>query len=65
MQDQSLGKLVLQPNAPELAGVSRATWFRCVKRGETPQRVQLGPKALAYYESDLIAWKAQRQKKTA
>ncbi|MFZ5685523.1 MAG: helix-turn-helix transcriptional regulator [Pseudomonadota bacterium] len=41
-------------------GLPRTTILRLEKQGQFPARVQLGPKAVGWFEDEVEAWKAER-----
>jgi prophage regulatory protein len=53
-------KLLRVPQVVALTGLSRMTIYRMEKRGEFPDRVQLGPNSIAWHEQDVNNWIAAR-----
>ena len=49
-------RAVREPERFQITGVSRVEWWKREKRGEAPKRFQLGPNAVAWKLSELIAW---------
>jgi predicted DNA-binding transcriptional regulator AlpA len=49
-------KVVDEPTAIELVGVSARTWDRMRARGETPPVTQLSARRIGYRISDLRKW---------
>jgi predicted DNA-binding transcriptional regulator AlpA len=45
-----------RPGRPALISISKATWLRCVARGEAPQPVRISAGTIAWVESEVIAW---------
>lgn len=45
----------------EIAGISRATAWRMQKTGDFPNPVPVSPNRVAWWESELTAWKATRK----
>lgn len=45
----------------EIAGISRATAWRMQKTGDFPDPVPVSPNRVAWWESELTAWKATRK----
>lgn len=45
----------------EIAGISRATAWRMQKTGDFPEPVPVSPNRVAWWESELTAWKATRK----
>jgi len=43
-------------------GLSRATVYRYTRRGEFPQRRQLGPGRVAWIANEVVAWMESRPK---
>jgi prophage regulatory protein len=46
-------RLLRLPSVLEKVPVSKTEWYRRVKSGAAPQSVQLGPRAVAWRESDI------------
>ena len=44
----------------EITGLSRSSIYRLMPRGEFPQRVKVGPAAVRWRESDIMAWVESR-----
>ena len=42
-------------------GLHRATIYRLIERGQFPQKLQLSPGCIGFYESDIEAWIAARE----
>lgn len=40
----------------KFAPVSRVTWWRWIKAGNAPKPVAIGPRSVAWRESELVAW---------
>ena len=49
-------RLLKLPYVLALTGLSRSTMYRMLKDGDFPRPVQLGKRAVAWRESDVIAW---------
>ena len=49
-------RLLKLPDVLRLTGLSRSTVYRKLKEGDFPRPVQLGKRAVAWRESDLIDW---------
>lgn len=58
MTDRSHDSFVRLPEVRRRTGLSTATIYRKMDRGEFPKRKQLSVNAVAWYESDLNAWMA-------
>jgi prophage regulatory protein len=53
-------RFVREGERRQLTGVSRMTWFRLEKDGQAPKRRSLSPRTVAWLESELRAWMAER-----
>jgi len=49
------------PQVLQITGLSRSTLYRQVKLGQFPQPVKIGPRAIAWRETDLEKWLKSRQ----
>jgi predicted DNA-binding transcriptional regulator AlpA len=49
-------RVVDEPTAAKLVGISRDTWKRMRQRGEIPPVIQLSPRRIGYRIVDLKAW---------
>ena len=49
-------RLIKLPEVLRLTGLSRSTLYRKLKEGDFPRPVQLGKRAVAWRESEVIAW---------
>lgn len=58
MADHRKDSLVRLPEVKARTGLSTATIYRKVSRGEFPPKVQLSANVVAWYMSDLDAWVA-------
>lgn len=56
MTDRSNDAFVRLPEVRRRTGLSTATIYRMVGRGEFPAKVQLSVNVVAWYESDLNRW---------
>ncbi|MCW3837857.1 helix-turn-helix transcriptional regulator [Sphingomonas canadensis] len=56
------GRLIRMPDAIATTGLSQATINRLVRRGEFPPKVRLSAGAIGWWESEVEAWKASRQR---
>ena len=54
------GRLVKLPEVLHLCGISRSTMNRWIKSGHFPPPVQIGPRAVAWRESDIREWLESR-----
>lgn len=50
-----------RPAVEALTGLSRSTIYEMMDRGVFPRPVRIGRRAVAWRESDIAAWQAQRQ----
>lgn len=41
-------------------GLSRSSTYEAMERGEFPKPVKIGPRAVAWLEDEIQAWKAER-----
>lgn len=55
-----LEKHYRRPEVENLTGLSRSTIYDMMSKGEFPKPVRIGRRAVAWRESDLAAWLAQR-----
>ena len=53
-------RLLKRREVEEITGLSRSTIYRMVKTGQFPQPVRVGPKAVRWRLSDIIAWLESR-----
>jgi prophage regulatory protein len=58
MVDRTSDSLVRLPEVKRRTGLSTATIYRKMGRGEFPTRVQLSANVVAWYESDIGRWVA-------
>jgi hypothetical protein len=66
MTDFDLVRVVDEPTAVRLVGLSRDTWTLMRRRGETPPITRLSEKRIGYRIVDLKDWlDARREKPTA
>lgn len=56
MTDRSTDSLVRLPEVRRRTGLSTATIYRKMGRGEFPAKVQLSANVVAWYESDVGRW---------
>ena len=54
-------KLLRRPQVQELTSLGRSTIYDWMKRGAFPQPVKLGARAVAWRESDIVAWLESRE----
>lgn len=48
------------PTVKARTGLSRSTLYLKVSRGEFPTPIHLGPRAVGWLESDVVAWIAEQ-----
>lgn len=61
-KDRKAGdRLLREAQVLELVPVSAATLWRSIKRGEFPRPIRISVRAVAWLESEIHAWIAQRQ----
>ena len=53
-------RFVRQRERKEITGVPNSTWYEMMEKGEAPRPVNIGPRAVAWQLSELIAWQQQR-----
>ena len=49
-------RLMRLPEVVRATGLSRSTLYRKVKEGQFPAPVSLGPRSVAWRESEVLAW---------
>ena len=58
-------KILRRPEVERITGIGRSTIYDWMARGEFPQPLKLGARAVGWRESDLLAWLESRQPRTA
>ncbi|MGL6587440.1 helix-turn-helix transcriptional regulator [Aeromonas sp. FDAARGOS 1407] len=53
-------KLIKLKDVTEMTTLSKATIYRLIKQGAFPPQISLGPRAVAWRLSDIVAWIEQR-----
>ena len=53
-------RLLRLPEVMGIVGLSRSTIYAMVEQGLFPQQVLLGQRAVAWWESEILAWIASR-----
>jgi predicted DNA-binding transcriptional regulator AlpA len=62
--DQRAQRLLPWPLVRPLAGdIGRTTAWRAIRRGEFPAPIKVSPGRVAWRESDVLAWQAERASK--
>ncbi len=57
-------KVLRREAVQERTGLSRSLLYELMSRGEFPPPIQLGPRAVGWYESDIEAWFKSRRRGT-
>lgn len=57
--------ILRRPAVEARTGLSRSTIYAAMARGEFPQPVRLGPRAVGWRESDVAEWLASRELRAA
>jgi prophage regulatory protein len=57
---QPIDRLLRLPEVESLVGLRRSAIYARLQTGEFPQAVKLGPRAVAWPESEIQAWIASR-----
>lgn len=57
-------RLMRRQKVEELIGLSRASIYRLIDKGEFPRPVRVSPKAVRWKESDVTAWIQSRPEAT-
>ena len=53
-------RFVRERERREITGVPTSTWYELMGEGEAPKPVNIGPRAVAWQLSELIAWQQLR-----
>lgn len=53
-------KFVRERERRELTGVPISTWYRWMANGDAPKPVNIGPKAVAWLDTELSDWQSKR-----
>ena len=64
MQSQSnqSNRILRLPDVKALTGLSRSSIYAYIKDGKFPHRIALGERSVGWYESEVDAWVASRQR---
>jgi prophage regulatory protein len=54
-------RFVREDERAKITGLSRSAWFAAERAGRAPRRVRLGPNAVGWRLSELMAWMATRE----
>ena len=57
-------KLLRMDKVLEMTGVSRATVYRLMEKGEFPSSVSIGPRAMGWTEESITKWFEEKIKST-
>ncbi len=57
--------ILRRPAVERITGLGRSTIYDWMARGEFPQPVKLGTRAVGWRESDVLSWLESRQPRTA
>jgi prophage regulatory protein len=57
-------KIYRLPSTLDITGLPRSSLYDQLKKGQFPEPVMLGKRAVGWRESDLMAWIASRQTRT-
>lgn len=60
MNNQSLPRLLRRPEVEAITGLSRSSIYAQMEKGDFPKPVKLGPRAVAWPESRIEAWLAEK-----
>ena len=53
-------KFVREPERREITSVPTSTWYEMMGKGQAPKHVKLGPRAVAWVESEIDEWLRRR-----
>jgi prophage regulatory protein len=53
-------RLIRQPEVSAITGKDRITIWRDEREGRFPNRVKIGKRAIAWHESEILAWVKSR-----
>ena len=56
----SLDRFLREPEVLRLVGISQMTLYRWERAGRFPMRYKLGPNSVAWKESEVLSWIANR-----
>jgi prophage regulatory protein len=60
METQTTSKLLRRPQVEAKVGLRRSSLYDLLKRGEFPQPIKIGERCIAWLESEIDTWIAQR-----
>jgi prophage regulatory protein len=56
-------KIIRRSRVLEITGLSTSTITRREKAGDFPERIQLGPNSVGWYEDEVLAWVSNLKRK--
>jgi len=60
--DSSRDNILRLPDVKARTGLSRSSIYAYIKDGKFPQHIALGERSVGWYESEVDAWVASRQR---
>lgn len=60
--DPSRDRILRLPDVKARTGLSRSSIYAFIKEGRFPQHIALGERCVGWYESEVDAWVASRQR---
>jgi prophage regulatory protein len=60
--DPSRDRVLRLPDVKARTGLSRSSIYAYIKDGKFPQHIALGERSVGWYESEVDAWVASRQR---
>lgn len=60
--DPSRNRILRLPDVKARTGLSRSSIYAYIKDGKFPQHIALGERSVGWYESEVDAWVASRQR---
>lgn len=61
-QSPSINRILRLPDVKVRTGLSRSSIYAFIKDGKFPQHIALGARSVGWYESEVDAWIASRQR---
>ena len=58
--EMNTDRFVRERERRELTGVPTSTWYEMMGVGQAPRPVKIGPRAVAWVDSELAEWRATR-----
>ena len=59
-----MDKFIRLPEVQQISGAKRSTLYGLIQKGEFPKPVKLSERSVAWLESEVISWCAERIKKS-